>query len=769
MRDCHLLRRALAAVLLAVVCLAYSTRAVAQPVTEPLPGLVPSPRALPGIGRWQLAHKIPRGRIYSLAWSPDGKKLAYSEMNYVRICDAKTFDLERVLVGHSSRVTSIDWNRATNRIASASYDGSVRIWSADGVPQKILRGHTQEATGVAWAKDGSQLASASKDGTARIWSVAGDLKHILQVSAGVNCVAWSPDGSRLVTGDDNNQLKIWSADGRLRHVCVGHLDRVTAVAMSPDGTRIGSATIGFTDPAGEDFADARLWNSDGACTGSFLSSGRLFGLRWTSDGKEIVIVNHQGRLQFLGPNAEIRGDQSVPISGRVAEPPLGCSPDGNEIAVGGTGAIAVVKIGDSETDRILHQNRGSANFRRVQVSAMNGNRDRLILRFPRQNEGPKLWSLASGHRWNAPIDIEGNSLSNQSFSSKGDRIVFVAGEKQLSRWDPEKDKIDLITKLDRPIVEAAWNPVNDRIACCDDQGTIRVVTDGGAKLLEWHPRSAPQAPVNSDQGAASRPGAASSRLRWVANGQAVAVSEETRVEVRRLEGTDAVAFEFGSPFHQFWISPDLRRAAAWVTDKKDSALKVCFADGSPTRKIADFNGKVSCYACNRDLSRFVVGGSDGTWEMRQLDDFAADPQEVLAHPHETVSTVAFSPDGKRFATGGWDALVKIWRSDGTAERTLAENNLPIARLWWSRDSKRLVSLATSGTFMRWSVGDGQLESLTLFTESGKPLQIPRDGRISAADAKLAAEEFFALIERPNGTMEIVAYPEFLKRTGQAVP
>src|SRR5579859_8188884 len=55
-------------------------KAPQPPEREPLPGLVPAPRPLPGIGRWQLAFTIPRGRIQAVSWSPDGRKLAYSDM-----------------------------------------------------------------------------------------------------------------------------------------------------------------------------------------------------------------------------------------------------------------------------------------------------------------------------------------------------------------------------------------------------------------------------------------------------------------------------------------------------------------------------------------------------------------------------------------------------------------------------------------------------------------------------------------------------------------
>jgi len=43
------------------------------------------------------------------------------------------------------------------------------------------------------------------------------------------------------------------------------------------------------------------------------------------------------------------------------------------------------------------------------------------------------------------------------------------------------------------------------------------------------------------------------------------------------------------------------------------------------------------------------------------------------------------------------------------------------------------------------------------------LHIPPDGVFPAADAELAAQEFLVLVEKPNGSIEILEYPEFMKR------
>ncbi len=89
MSLCRSTLRPLFAVLLVCSVLAWSLLGEDKPPREagrePFPGLVPAPRSLPGIGRWQLAFRVPHGRIQAVAWSYDGRRIADSDMSYVRI------------------------------------------------------------------------------------------------------------------------------------------------------------------------------------------------------------------------------------------------------------------------------------------------------------------------------------------------------------------------------------------------------------------------------------------------------------------------------------------------------------------------------------------------------------------------------------------------------------------------------------------------------------------------------------------------------------
>lgn len=733
---------------------------------EPLPGLVPAPGPLPGIGRWQLAYKVPRGRIQAVAWSPDGRKLAYSDMSYVRICDAQTFDTERILVGHSNRVSSIDWNRSNNRIASASYDGTVRIWSADGVPEKVLKGHTREVNGVAWSKSGNRLASVGNDGTLRIWSADGSALQVIQASRRpVNCIAWRPDGTRLISGDDSNQVKLWNVDGTLRRVCEGHLAGVTLVAWGPGGKRFGSATAGFHNEDGRNISDVRLWDADGTPTGSLVRDSRVFGLQWNPDGSFLTITNHRGQLQFIRPNGKLKSHQKIAqIGGEISEPRLAWSPNGKEIAIAGTGNLVVVNPEDVTQVR-LSKRVPYALFRNVAFPAIARNRDRAIVGPEGREPAFGLWNLTTATVTDLPRDLDVQRLNNQSFSPSGNRIAYAREQTRLATWNPETGSVKVVTQSDHPIVDVVWGSFEEEIAYSDDEGTIRVVKTDGRKIFEWRPKHPPQAVAPGNGPLVFIGGQRAACFHW--RGRALVVGEGSAIETRRLDGSTTTSFEFGSRFQRSWLTRDLQHALGLFEDNHKRFLKMCGAGKEATGKLADWPDDIACFDCSADLTRFVMGRANGEFNLWRLDDPTRAPEEEAAHTFGGVTAVVFSPNGQRFATGGWDSLVKIWKVDGSLERTLYENTLPVGKLWWSGDGKQLLAVAMNGTFFQWTAEQGRLESRILLNENGKPIRIGRDGHADSSEAQTIGDELYALLEKADGSVEIVGYSEFLKRTGRA--
>ena len=100
-----------------------------------------------------------------------------------------------------------------------------------------------------------RLATASYDGRAKVWSlekaprtdggrlVAREMLTLAGHADWIRAVAFSPDGSKLATASDDRTAKVWdAATGEELSTLTGHDDFVGSVAFSPDGTRLATAS-----------------------------------------------------------------------------------------------------------------------------------------------------------------------------------------------------------------------------------------------------------------------------------------------------------------------------------------------------------------------------------------------------------------------------------------------------------------------------------------------------------------------------------------------
>src|SRR6266702_3754784 len=79
----------------------------------------------------------------------------------------------RTLEGHGHAVVGLAYSRNGRWVASASRDGTAKVWDANsGQDLLTFRGHQAALTAVAWTSDGRWVASASWDGTVRVWDPA---------------------------------------------------------------------------------------------------------------------------------------------------------------------------------------------------------------------------------------------------------------------------------------------------------------------------------------------------------------------------------------------------------------------------------------------------------------------------------------------------------------------------------------------------------------------------------------------------------------------
>jgi len=158
--------------------------------------------------------------------------------------------------------------------------------------------HADDVFWLVFDRAGQRLATASKDKTARIWSVqTGQMLTQPLVHADPlynrNSVTFSPSGSRLATAAGSS-AQVWdAASGRAVTTPLRHGGRVRAVQFSPDGRKLLSAS---------DDGTVRLWDRE---TGHPVSEPMRHGARVTNaefspDGSQVVTFSSDKAVRIWG-------------------------------------------------------------------------------------------------------------------------------------------------------------------------------------------------------------------------------------------------------------------------------------------------------------------------------------------------------------------------------------------------------------------------------------------------------------------------------------
>jgi WD40 repeat protein len=446
------------------------------------------------------------------SFSPDGQRIVIGSFYQpvAVVVDVSSGAEVFTLSGHKAPISDVAWSPDGRWIATASADGSTRIWEAEtGRPRFRLSGHTADVFAVDWSPDSTRLVTGSTDGTARVWRITQEgATGLLSLSSqgtrsGVAGAAFSPDGDRVMTGDGRiTAVEVWdvsiTGDAEWANLPAVPLFEGSA-AFTPDGRRLVASTVDGSATIWDPATGARLLtfganrpSADPDRLDVFAidplvdgpSGTDLFAIDVSSDGALVATASANGSARVWDAAT---GDEMFTVRSRQEVDDVAWSPAGDLLATASADSetdTGLVTIVDRSGDQVaaLPEESG-VRFGSVRFSP--DGRQLLTTSFDTGDPTPtgndvNIWDWERGE---VVRTIE--ALAQRAiYDPTGALIATTAGVDGVAEiWDSETgQKIATLAGHTGGVEAVAFSADGTRLASAGADGTVRL----------WDPRAGEQ-------------------------------------------------------------------------------------------------------------------------------------------------------------------------------------------------------------------------------------------------------------------------------------
>ncbi|MGI5479164.1 helix-turn-helix domain-containing protein [Streptomyces lavendofoliae] len=576
-----------------------------------------------------------RGPVNAVAFAPVGGLLASASSDGTvrlwRVADRRTTATYTV----GGRVRGVALAPDGRTLAATSTDGPVRLWDTAGrrTGAVVLPARTAGARAVAFAPRGRTLAVAGADGTVQLWDVAGarTVASLTGHAGRVNALAYAPDGRTLVSAGSDRTVRVWDvAGGRPPAVLRGHTDEVLGAAFAPDGRTVATGGVDRT---------VRLWDVAGRRPARVLTGhdDDVNAVAFTPDGTMVVGAGGDGTTRLWDVRS---GRPAVTLTGHT-DYVLG-------VAVDPGGAVLATAGFDRSV--ALWDLRGSVltSHPLTEIWQAAYSPDGRLLATADADHTVRLWDVAA-RRVVATFTGHRETVFSVAFAPDGRTLASAGSDGTVRLWDVAGHRPTVtLTGTRGDVFSVAFAPDGRTLASAGSDGRVRL----------WD--------VASRRPSAALPG--------------------------HTDFVNDVAF-----------SPDGRTLASAGDDLTVRLWDV--ASRRPLAALTGHTGAVRGVTFGPDGGVLASSGNDGTvrlWDIRSRRCVG-----TLTGHTGSARGIAFSPDGRTLASSGNDRTVRVW--DVSGRRLWAALTGHTNAVWgiaFSGDGRTVASSSNDGTVRLWNLDVG---------------------------------------------------------------
>ena len=264
-------------------------------------------------------------RLSSIAFSPDGKILAWTSVSAINFFDTQVSKrLPPLKMSEDRAILDISFSPDGKTLAtagfgdSASFDGEVMLWNIlnKGGLQHSIKGHSSSIKQLSYSPDGRLLASASEDGVVKIWKndsmtlLATLIKHDSEISN----IEFSPDGQTIAASRVEGSILLWDVKTQILRATIDKEDTGPVIDMVFLSNEMLLASL-------DKHGGLRLWKYNGELHKEFhLIRQHPMAITLDSVDKSLLLVSKYGDIEPLNfdENQTTQANPEYNTNGSVA-------------------------------------------------------------------------------------------------------------------------------------------------------------------------------------------------------------------------------------------------------------------------------------------------------------------------------------------------------------------------------------------------------------------------------------------------------------------